>query len=426
MPRRIALTFLLMLLAQLALAPLSPASAQNSKKVKDLKTQQTKLQQNLKKSKNDLDKTRKDVKKGQQTVKNLGSEIDMRVQFIKRTQLELDSLERQVDSLQAEIHVLDSVLTVRKQRYKKALRLAQTYRMGNNSTLLFALAAKDINQAYRRLRFTREYASYQRKLGEQVQASQLLLLEKRNALLRTKSETQSKMQSLISERKRLSQLQVEQQRNVNALQKKAKGLQKQVSDQTAQIAALQKKIDQQVAYEIEQARKKAEASAGRGGTTSGGSASKPGSTSPSRWLTPEDQKLVGQFENNKGRLPVPITGQYMISAHYASNVSGSKNVTLQNKGTNYVGQPGARARAIFDGEVSAVFSLGGMKNVLVRHGSYISVYCNLSSVIVAKGQKVKARDLLGTVATGDSGSPMLHFQLRRETTTLNPEQWIGR
>ncbi len=116
----------------------------------------------------------------------------------------------------------------------------------------------------------------------------------------------------------------------------------------------------------------------------------------------------------------------MISAHYASNISGSANVTLTNKGTNYVGKEGARARAVFDGEVSAVFSLNGLKNVLVRHGSYISVYCNLSSVIVAKGQKVKARDLLGTVAKDDSGNYTLHFQLRKETNRLNPEQWIGR
>lgn len=108
------------------------------------------------------------------------------------------------------------------------------------------------------------------------------------------------------------------------------------------------------------------------------------------------------------------------------NVPGLKNVRLDNKGTNYVGQRGAMARAIFDGEVSAVFQFGDSKNVLVRHGSYISVYCNLSSVRVAKGQKVKARDILGMVEEDDSGHCVLHFQLRKETQKLNPEVWIGR
>ena len=103
-----------------------------------------------------------------------------------------------------------------------------------------------------------------------------------------------------------------------------------------------------------------------------------------------------------------------------------KNVQLDNKGTNYVGKPGARARCIFDGEVSAVFQFGGTKNVLVRHGSYISVYCNLSSVIVTKGQKVRAKDLLGTIASDSNGNYVLHFQLRKETAKLNPEAWISR
>ncbi len=416
---------LVFLFAALAL---SPCLAQNSKKVRDLKSQQSKLQQNLKKSQADLDNTRKGVKKGQQTIKTLDREIEMRVQFIHRTEQELDSLSRLTDSLTEEIRLTDSLLQLKKQKYVRSLRMAQGYRQVNSS-LLYALSAKDVNQMYRRLRYTREYAAFQRTLGEQVQAEQIKLLAYQNSLLKMKSEVSLKMQSLIEERRKLSQMQAQEQRNVNNLQKKEKGLQKQVKDQNAQIAALQKKIDQQVAYEIEQARKKAEEEARRkagGGSGTGSSTPSKGSTSPSKWLTAEDQKLNGSFENNRGRLPVPITGQYMIAAHYAQNISGTKNVTLQNKGTNYVGKSGARARAVFDGEVSAVFSMNGLKNVLVRHGSYISVYCNLSSVIVTKGQKVKARDLLGTVADDGTGNYLLHFQLRKETATLNPELWVGR
>ena len=108
------------------------------------------------------------------------------------------------------------------------------------------------------------------------------------------------------------------------------------------------------------------------------------------------------------------------------NTNPDNYIVLNNKGTNYIGRQGARARTIFDGEVSAVFAFGGMKNILVRHGSYISVYCNLSSVIVHKGQKVRTRDLLGTVADDGTGKYVLHFQLRQETKLLNPEAWIGR
>ena len=152
-----------------------------------------------------------------------------------------------------------------------------------------------------------------------------------------------------------------------------------------------------------------------------------GNTGGGNWLTAEDRQLSGSFEKNKGRLPVPITGAYMVGNRFGLyTVPGLKNVQLDNKGTNYIGRSGARARSVFDGEVTAVFQFSGTRNVLVRHGSYISVYCNLSSVIVKKGQKVKARDVLGTVAQDEKGNCVLHFQLRKETAKLNPEAWIGK
>ena len=103
-----------------------------------------------------------------------------------------------------------------------------------------------------------------------------------------------------------------------------------------------------------------------------------------------------------------------------------KNVKLDNKGIDIKGKAGAKARAIFDGEVSAIFKYNGLNNVLVRHGNYISVYCNLSSVSVSKGSKVKTRTELGTIHQDASGNTVLHFQLRKETTKLNPEIWLGR
>ena len=85
-----------------------------------------------------------------------------------------------------------------------------------------------------------------------------------------------------------------------------------------------------------------------------------------------------------------------------------------------------RRRAVFNGEVSAIFQYNGLNNILVRHGNYISVYCNLSSVSVSKGSKVNTRTVLGTIHTDSSGNTVLHFQLRKETAKLNPELWLGR
>lgn len=140
-------------------------------------------------------------------------------------------------------------------------------------------------------------------------------------------------------------------------------------------------------------------------------------------LNTEERKLNGSFERNKGRLPMPITGPYKIVSHYGQYaVEGLKNVRLDNKGINIMGYSGASARSIFDGEVSAVFGFGGTMVVMVRHGKYISVYCNLKSVCVSRGQRVSTRQALGTVGPDN----ILQFQLRRETAKLNPEAWLGR
>lgn len=140
-------------------------------------------------------------------------------------------------------------------------------------------------------------------------------------------------------------------------------------------------------------------------------------------LSTVDRMLSGGFEANRGRLPMPITGTYKIVSHFGQyNVQGLSGVTLDNKGINLLGKPGCVARSIYDGEVSAVFGYGGMWNVLVRHGAYISVYCNLKSVSVHKGQKVSTRQALGAVGADN----ILQFQLRKETVKLNPEAWLAR
>ena len=430
-----------------------PVCAQNSKKVKNLKAQKTQLQKNLKKNQQALVKTGKDVKDGQSYLHHIDRQLEDRVEHIRIMEHEMDSIETEMKHVRANIVSLDAQLADKKQKYLRAIRFSRQFPKVRN-TLVFVLSAKSLTQMYRRARYTREYAVYQHDLGRQIQQKQGELMEAQNSLLASKSRMAGLLQEVIRQRRKLNEQQVRQQQYIKNLKRREDNLRDKVSKQQRELSALNKKIDDLIAYEIEQARKRAEAEARRkaeaeakrraaakkqaktGTSTSKKSApsegpasksTKPASSSSGSWLTASDKKLNGTFLQNKGRLPVPITGQYRISGRFGRyNVPGLKNVTLDNKGVNYVGKPGARARCIFDGEVTAVFQFSGSKNVLVRHGSYISVYCNLSSVIVRKGQKLRARDLIGTVQADESGNCILHFQLRKETTKLNPEAWIGR
>lgn len=415
--------------------------AQNSKKVKDLKAQKTRLQKNLKKSQQALVKTGKEVKSGQSYLHYIDQQLEDRLEYIRSMEAEMDSVEAEMTRLRADIASLDLQLADKKQKYIRALRFSYQFPKVKN-TLVFVLSAKSLTQMYRRARYAREYAVYQHDLGRQIQQKQGELMEAQNSLLAAKSKMANILQEVMRQRRKLNDQQVRQQQYIKNLKKREDNLRSKVTKQQKELNALNKKIDDLIAYEIEQARKRAEAEARRKaeakrkadaakktGKKSSASSKKttPKQSSSSSWLTASDRKLNGTFLQNKGRLPVPITGQYRISGRYGKyNVPGLKNVTLDNKGVNYVGRSGARARCIFDGEVTAVFQFSGAKNVLVRHGSYISVYCNLSSVIVRKGQKLKARDIIGTVMADESGNRVLHFQLRKETTKLNPEAWIGR
>jgi septal ring factor EnvC (AmiA/AmiB activator) len=137
----------------------------------------------------------------------------------------------------------------------------------------------------------------------------------------------------------------------------------------------------------------------------------------------EDRKLSSNFESNRGRFPMPISGSYQVVNSFGQyDVEGLHNVRLDNKGVNLKGQPGAAVRSIFSGEVCQVFSYSGITAVIVRHGNYYSVYGNLGSVRVSRGQSVSTGQALGTV--GAEG--ILQFQLRKGKAPLNPMQWLRR
>ena len=444
----------LLILAFLIPLPFSSGLDAQTKKINNLKNQKAQIERGIQQSKKQLNQTRHQTVKKEQTADFLEDQLQSRLRYIHRLEVDIDTLSLREQRLRRELAQLDSQLTQRKQKYVQSLRAARQTQATRNP-VLFVFSAKSFPQLYRRLRYARERARLQRQLGIALIEKQNQVRDKQNQLLAAKQEATAAVQEVIRQRRQLAREHSVVRADVAQLRRREKELEQHVAKQQQQLQELTKKIDQLVAYEIEQARKRAEAEARRKreaeeaarkareakeaqqkakkqnaqkqktkGKTSPTKTDTRTAT-PAKWLTAEDLQLNGSIEHNRGRLPVPITGPYRIERRFGLNRISS-SVTLENKGVNYMGQAGARARAIFDGEVSAVFEFGGLRNVLVRHGSYISVYCNLSSTIVQRGQHVKARDILGTVAADEQGNHILHFQLRRETQKLNPESWIGR
>lgn len=422
-------------------------SGQTSAKIKRLQNQKKEIQKGLSRKQNELRDNQQNVSQKLRDIEMLSNQVENRQRYIDDMVRQINGMDSLIANQQRAIDRTNKELERQKAAYVRALRYARISKP-THSPLLFVLSATSVTKMYRRSRYAREYARYERRLAEQIIEKQNKLLAEKNELLRIKNE-KGRLKAECEAQKALLQEQKEaEKRNVTGLRQRQQVLLKDVEAQKKQLAQLDQKIDQMIAWEVEQARKRAEeerrrkeaAERAKREAAAKAKAKNRTASTPSQtkktvkdatagkgWISSQERALNGTFEKNKGRLPVPITGRYMLGSRFGTyNVPGLKGVMLDNKGTNYIGQPGARARSIFDGEVTAVFQFGTTKNVLVRHGSYISVYCNLSSVIVTRGQKVKARDILGTVEQDGSGNSVLHFQLRKEKAKLNPEVWIGR
>ena len=408
------------------------ASAQTTQKIKELEKQRNELQQQIAESETLLRSTKKDVKSQLDNLALINGQIADRKKYINAIEQDVKSLNNEINALQRQLKTLQRDLKDKKDKYESSVQ----YMYRNKSIhekLLFIFSAENLSQTYRRLRYVREYANFQRLQAVEIERKQKQVNAKKAELEVTRGAKEKLLKEGEVEKQKLEKQEKEKQGILNGLKRKQRGIQSEINKKRRSANQLNAQIDRLIELEIEKARKRAEEEARKAAAKEGKKpAEKTASKQPVQKgtvdkfrMNSEDRQLSGTFESNKGRLPMPITGPYVIVGRYGQ-YAVAKNVRLDNKGIDIRGKEGAKARAVFDGEVSAIFKYNGLSNVLVRHGNYISVYCNLSSVSVAKGSKVKAREEIGVVQKDASGNAVLHFQLRKETTKLNPEVWLGR
>ena len=408
------------------------ASAQTTKKIKELENQRSELQQQIAESETLLRSTKKDVKSQLDNLALINGQIEDRKKYIRIIERDVKSLNNDIATLQRQLKSLQRELKEKKDRYEASVQ----YMYRNKSIqekLMFIFSADNLSQTYRRLRYVQEYANYQRLQGIEIERKQKQVQAKKAELETTRAAKEKLLKESEAEKKKLEKQEKDKQGILDGLKRKQKGIQNEINKKRKSAQKLNAQIDKLIEAEIEKARKRADEEARRKAKGQDSkSGKKPAQPSPGKTgtvdkfnMNTEDRQLSGSFEKNKGILPMPITGPYVVVGRYGQ-YAVTKNVRLDNKGIDIRGKAGAKARAIFDGEVSAIFKYNGLNNVLVRHGNYISVYCNLSSVSVSKGKKVKTKDEIGTIHKDASGNAVLHFQLRKETTKLNPEVWLGR
>lgn len=418
-----------------------PLLAQSNRLIKELESKRGALQKQITESETLLKTTKKTVSSQLNGLAALTGQIEERKRYILTINKDVEAIDRELSSLERQLGQLQRDLKDKKRKYDSSVQYLYKNR-SIEEKLMFIFSAQSLAQTYRRLRYVREYATYQRLQGEEILKKQEQVNKKKAELRQVRAAKADLLKERESEKMKLEKQEKEKRTLVTSLQKKQRGLQNEIAKKRREANQLNARIDRLIAEEIEKARKRAAEEARReaaarkkdgaktdkSATASGASKTK-AAPLETYTMSKADRELSGDFANNRGKLPMPISGAYIITSHYGQYaVEGLRNVKLDNKGIDIQGRPGAQARAIFNGKVAAVFKLNGLFNILIRHGAYISVYCNLSSALVKQGDTVTTKQAIGQVFSdgADGGRTVLHFQLRREKEKLNPEPWLNR
>ena len=441
-----------------------------------MQADQQRLRNDIAKKKRQKQELDRRVKQQMQDMMVLGNEIDMKRLTIDSIRIELDTVNAHKALLDSQLVCLQRELAERQENYRQSVRYMHRNRKMQNK-MMFIFSAENMNQMYRRTRFMNEYATYQRAQGEAVKQKQEQVEQKQAELDTVKAQITDLLHKGEAEQRQMEAKKREQQTLVDQLKQEQQTVQTLLAKEQREEAELNAKIERLIAEEIarekarieaekrrkaeEAARKererkererqlaeakererkaKAEARAARNAEEKKAAKQRQQAAENERKTVEReisnarressytaadpDQRLSGSFSNNKGRLPMPITGNYQIVRGFGANVAEGvgRGVHLPSKGIHLKGQPGAQARCVFDGQVSSIFANGNTYIVMVRHGKYISVYCDLASVSVSTGQRVSTNQTLGKLGPEHT----MQFQLRNWTELLDPRPWLRR
>lgn len=357
-----------------------------------------------------LKETRKNKDHTLEELLNLKSKINARTNLIAAMNSEMRLINGEVTQSTTDIKVLEEELVRLKSEYAKIIYYAFKHR-STYDKMMFVFASKDINQAYKRLKYIQQYTEYRKGQAQEIINTQTSLKEKVTQLKKIKQEKSVLVSLEEQEAQKLAIEKSEQENIVEKLQGKEQELKDKLKKKQAAARKLQKAIQRIIEEEIRKARE---------------AAKKNGKTSKGFPMTPEAIKLSNSFAANKGKLPWPVL-QGSITSRFGKHPHPVlKEITINNNGIDISTTKGSTARALFSGEVSSVAVIPGEgKVVMVRHGEYLSVYSYMTDVYVSKGDKITTKQELGKLVS-DGSKTKVHLEIWKGMTKLNPEYWIYR
>jgi septal ring factor EnvC (AmiA/AmiB activator) len=407
------------------------AHAQSSQ---ELKRRRDKLSEELEQLNKDYQETSSNKRATLKQLSLLKAQINLREEKINIINSEVRNLDNQISESNNTVHSLQSQLDQLKKEYAAMVLFAYRNQSAYNK-LMFIFASKDFNQAYKRLKYLQQFGTYRERQAGYIQGTQKELHVKINELDRTKQEKSTLLVDQQKEKETLGKEKNSQVKVVKDLSQHEGQLKQQQRDVQNKIAKTNREIGAAIRREIEEAQRKAEAEAKEAARIAAAKAkaenrpapvvAKPVVRTSSSYLnaTPEAAKLSNDFLGNKGRLPWPVANGIITQGF---GVYTSEGIRSENTGVDIRTNAGGTVRAVFDGEVIRVVDVSGTYLVMIKNGEYFTVYGNLRSVSVARGQKVNTKQAIGVVATDPStGETEVNFDVYKVKEPMNPKLWLA-
>ncbi|MBO2013047.1 murein hydrolase activator EnvC family protein [Hymenobacter negativus] len=397
-------------------------------------------------------------------------------QVIQGISTQLHGIETNVHQTAQQVIQTQRTLSQLKNEYARLLYTASKTSNGFNR-LMFLFASESFNQFSLRLRYIRQYTEERQRQAARIMGTQYRLHQQLSGLTQQQQRKSSLLNSQLNENKNLLTLKSKEDEMVQQLSQQEQGLRQELEERRQAVNRLDNLIAARVREEIARAaraarlaaRREAAVAAARAARRAAAARNAGGGAGPARTqrdpetstaeessdadnatanpemdapetaaeaaadrravriaLTPETAQLSSSFSGNRGRLPWPVARGF-ISQHFGRHPHPVlKHVTVENRGVDIQTGAGESVRACFDGKVQTVTNIAGMNTiVMIQHGDFFTVYAKLRSVNVHEGQRVTAREVIGTVATDSEGTSEVQFQVWHNSANLNPESWLG-
>ncbi|HXB95979.1 MAG TPA: peptidoglycan DD-metalloendopeptidase family protein [Puia sp.] len=421
-----ASVFLLLAVAGRILAQ-TPVQAQSRA---DLEKERAAIQKEIEDVKRTLDETHKNKRETLGQLALLQRRLHLRESAIRNMNAQIDAIQGDMNESWREILKLKAELDTLRVQYAQSVVFAYKNR-SSYDFLNFIFSAGSFNDALRRIQYLKSYRSYREERAENIHKTQQQLQDKIDGLKVTRVAKEEAIKKQTKERSMLEDEKKEKDAMVGRLQSQEKELKKEMVAKQKQDAKLNSAISAVIrrataAAARENTRKNAEASASSRATKPDDPAVAPAtlntikSPAKSVFTTEEDLHLTGDFKKNQGKLPWPVSGTISMSFGRHEYI---KDIWHDNQGVTIDAAAGAAVKTVFEGEVQAIFNVGDVQAVMVRHGSYFTTYSNLTTVSVTKGEKVRTGQIIGRVSDGGQ----LEFVLSDEKNRFfDPERWLRR